>query len=205
MNCFLFWALSSAKSIMPKSLVYTSEEDVTKTVVKKKSKVKTNNFNEKTTKDSDSLLHSLNRPIIRNINENSAELNQNKIQNFEKSSSLIKETTFDETEETLNIGSTINTEFIPTVDATSIEEQSQINSTRVPESFKDESISIYNDFVNSEYYIYILSVIILVCAIIITFIFSKCCICLQRFCTNREEEQQLTGTTSESESGFVPL
>ena len=80
------------------------------------------------------------------------------------------------------------------------ENKTETNSTSTEDSVL---ISVYNDFVNSEYYILILATIILLSALIFTYTISHCCIQIMK-CIEDNEQQQLQ-TTDESDLGLIPL
>ena len=81
-----------------------------------------------------------------------------------------------------------------------MENQTEINSTTTE---KPDYFSIYNDLVNSEYYIYILLTIIFLTAIIFTYVISHCCMRIQKCIEENEQEQ--AQTTDESDLGLIPL
>lgn len=83
----------------------------------------------------------------------------------------------------------------------------EANQTSTNSSYKqlsEDTASLFNDLVNSEYYVYVMLIFVFILIIIIAFVISRCCEKLS-VCLVKRESEPILNNQEDSEVGFETL
>ena len=211
---YVLCCLASATYLIPKAFSSETEEPSIKPLSKKRKDLKSNHLFENPQNSIIKPTAFNSRPQIETITQT---LNEKQFtQRLSKSASSQKANIEKQPEsQEINMNSkdaklpfTPNKEIEETSDispSSEITEEYLENSTLTTEtaSLQDEQISVYQDLINSKYYIYILPLIILLAAIFLIYFISQCCNRIQACIQNKDDRPILS--TDDSELGFITL
>ena len=220
---YIFCILTGAKYIIPKALASFSADSLGCSEENSENKIKTQNLYEKSNQIKTKSLKTFIRPKVIPISntKNVSEIQSKRNIRFLNSSQpqiILKKTIQSRENNELTLSNKLISNNLTEIikdkknfdlnQKTIFSQKEDLNETETDIEDVDETDSTYsvlNELVNSQYYIYILAIIILLSAIIIIYISYQCCNKIQKCLEDNEAHQPLNQSTDESDYGFVSL